>query len=107
MTNFRWLGLPLLGAVLHGCAAVTPHCAGGATAALQDTLYFGTGKPGGGVVTDAEWATFLATEVMPRFPAGLTVMTADGQWLGDDGKITSEQSQVLQLVHAADAASNT
>jgi hypothetical protein len=35
-----------------------------------DTLYFGTQKPEGGVVSDAEWQQFLSDEITSRFPSG-------------------------------------
>ena len=44
-----------------------------------DTLYFGTGKPDGSVVTAAEWQQFLHDEVTPRFP-GFTHWEAHGSW---------------------------
>jgi hypothetical protein len=34
-----------------------------------------------------------------RFPNGLTVWEADGQWKGQDGAIGHEKSKVLLLVH--------
>ena len=73
--------------------------------ALQDSVYFGTGMPDGAVVTTDEWEGFLATAVTPRFPQGLTVSTVSGQWRGADGSIVREQTHVLGLVHADDAAS--
>jgi len=85
---------------LHGL-----HCKGGEQLAIQDSLYFGTGKPNG-VVTADEWAAFLRTEVTPRFPQGLTVHEASGQWRGADGAIVREATHVLQLVHPDDASSD-
>jgi len=81
-------------------------CGDGEQALVHDTLYFGTGKPRGGTVTPAEWSEFLKSTVTPRFPQGLTVTPASGQWRGADGAIVQEASQVLQLVHADDAASD-
>jgi hypothetical protein len=81
---------------LHGL-----HCKGGEQLAIQDSVYFGTGKPNG-VVTTEEWADFLRTEVTPRFPQGLTVHEASGQWRGADGAIVREATHVLQLVHPND-----
>src|SRR6185503_16288331 len=36
-------------------------------------LYFGSSKPDGSVVTEAEYQLFVNNEVTPRFPDGLTV----------------------------------
>lgn len=88
------------------CCASAPaiQCGAAQQAAIQDTLYFGTGIPDGGVVTPDAWSTFLAEVVTPRFPQGLTVAQAAGQWRGDNGAIVQEDSYVLQLVHSGDAA---
>lgn len=32
------------------------------------------------MVSDEDWRAFLAAEVTPRFPDGLTVIDAAGQW---------------------------
>lgn len=101
--------------VAGGCAPavrahppMAPAVAQGAW--ITDRLYFGRGIPGGGTVSDAEWATFLREAVTPRFPEGITVLQAEGQWRGADGGVVQEPSFVLDLVHApgaeADAAVN-
>ena len=97
-------------ASLAPCSPAVRPCTGagcedGEQALVHDTLYFGTGKPRGGMVTPAEWSEFLKSTVTPRFPQGLTVSPASGQWRGADGAIVQEASQVLQLVHPDDAAS--
>lgn len=90
---------------LGACASLPqPRCRAGEQPALQDSLYFGTGKPDG-VVTRGEWAAFLETTVTPRFPQGLSVAEASGQWRGADGSIVRESTHVLHLVHPDDAAS--
>jgi hypothetical protein len=43
--------------------------------------------------------------VTPRFPSGLTVWPAAGQWRGNDGEVVREASYVLNLLHAPDAKS--
>jgi hypothetical protein len=95
-----------LAATLGGCAPMhRAACATGEAPLIHDTLYFGTGKPRGGTVTPAEWGEFLKSTVTPRFPQGLTVSPASGQWRGADGAIVQEASQVLQLVHPDDDTS--
>lgn len=74
---------------------------------IQDVLYFGLSKPSGGQITPEQWQGFLREEVTPRFPAGLSVVDAAGQWRGNDGTIVQENSKVLTLVHADDKASET
>jgi Protein of unknown function (DUF3574) len=71
---------------------------------VSETLYLGTATPDGAVDT-AEWTRFLQQSVTPRFPEGLTVWQASGQWRGADGQIVEEPSHVLNLVHAGDEAS--
>jgi hypothetical protein len=104
----RFAIVALLAATLAACAPMRgPGCANGEQPVVHDSLFFGTGKPRGGVVTPAEWAGFLRGTVTPRFPQGLTVSPASGQWRGADGAIVQEASQVLQLVHPDDAASES
>lgn len=71
----------------------------------QIELYFGRGVGGGLVVSEIAWRQFLAEEVTPRFPDGLTVVDASGQWRGDDGEIVREPTKLLiVLVPDAEAA---
>lgn len=62
-------------------------------------LYIGRSKPGGGIVTEAEWQNFLAGVVTPRFPDGFTILSGTGQYREKSGKIISEPSQVLVFVY--------
>jgi hypothetical protein len=94
----------VLAVALCGCASMSV-CRSGEQASVHDTLYFGTGRPDGGVVSVGEWTRFLETVVTPRFPQGLTVSEVSGQWRGNDGSIVRESTHVLQLVHPDDAAS--
>ena len=73
------------------------------TAQLRTTLYFGLARPKG-AVSELEWQMFLRDEVTPRFPDGLTVWDADGQWRSPAGSIDQENSKVLLLVHPDTAA---
>ena len=81
-----------------------PRCASSEQSAVQDSLYFGTGRATG-VVTPEEWSKFLEVAVTPRFPRGLTVSQASGQWRGADGSIVRESTYVLHLLHTSDAQS--
>lgn len=88
-----------------GCAGSGPAPAplSGTQALVRSELYFGRLKPDGSVVTDAEWRTFVAEQVVPRFPDGFTVLDALGQYRGRDGKIIAEPTKVLLIVHGPDA----
>jgi hypothetical protein len=82
---------------------LTLSCAGFAIYEKQelDTLYFGTQKPDGGVVSDAEWQQFLAGEITARFPSGLTTWDAFGQWRDAHNVIERERTHIVQIVHPA------
>jgi len=67
---------------LHGDAARPDEASGW----VRSELYFGVGEEANEradqpVLGEAEWRAFLDQEVTPRFPDGLTVVDAYGQWL--------------------------
>jgi hypothetical protein len=99
----RRVRLPVIVAsvLLVGACARAPErpCMPGEQRLVNELLYFGMAKPDG-AVSDEEWAQFLQSVVTPRFPDGLTVWRASGQWKSADGSITREASVVLNLVHA-------
>jgi hypothetical protein len=88
------LALPLL---LAGCAA-PPACPPGLSAATEASLFFGRSRGEMEVVSDADWTGFLAQVVTPRFPDGLTVLDAAGQWRDRSGRIGRERAKLLLLV---------
>ena len=61
-------------------------------------LYFGTARPDG-AVTEEEFQAFIDREVTSRFPGGLTVVKAEGQFWGEDGTLVKEQSYILILLY--------
>ena len=79
--------------------SATADCGVSSAPQLRTTLYFGLSRPKGSV-SELEWQIFLRDEVTRRFPDGLTVWQAEGQWLTPAGSIDREQSKVLLLVHA-------
>ena len=81
------------------------QCGASATAQLRTTLYFGLARPKGSV-SELEWQVFLRDEVTARFPDGLTVWDANGQWRRSDGQVDHEGSKVLLLVHPDTAAAS-
>ena len=66
---------------------------------IRTELYFGR-------VADDDWKTFLEGTVTPRFPAGLTVIDAQGQWRGKDGVIHPVPTRILVILHPEDEASD-
>src|SRR5688572_435979 len=81
------------------CATVQPTVS---QAVLADRLFCGLSIPGGGEVSEAEWRAFIAEEVTPRFPDGLTIWRAEGQWRGADGVIVREPTLIIEILHQHD-----
>jgi len=81
-------------------------CGPSASPLTRTTLYFGLSHRSG-MVTQTQWQRFLRQEVTPRFPEGLTVWEADGQWRRSDGTIARERAKVLLLVHEGTPAVQT
>jgi hypothetical protein len=100
------LGL-VIGRASSGVASAQPaaetSCTTTTAPQLRTTLYFGLARPKGSV-SELEWQVFLRDEVTSRFPEGLTVWDADGQWRNAGGSIDHENSKVLLLVHPDTAA---
>ena len=92
---------------LSGCSTLwSPACALGERVSIAEIVYFGANKPGG-VVSPEEWSTFLREVVTPKFPDGLSVWQATGQWQGGDGTLIKESTFVLSLVHAREPSFET
>ncbi|HEY7479415.1 MAG TPA: DUF3574 domain-containing protein [Gemmatimonadales bacterium] len=87
-------------------ASAVAHCAAGDTALVRDVLYFGRNTPGGHELSDSAWQQFVDQVLTPRFPAGLTIWDAAGQWRGASGQVERERSKVLTLLHAGDSVSD-
>ena len=65
-------------------------------------LLFGRNIAGKLGVTEQRWTRFLATEVTPRFPDGLTVLNAAGQWRDQKkNRIVREPSKLVTIITAA------
>lgn len=116
MRGMVWsLGLALL---LAGCAtapaprAVTASLEGDAarpaqsSAWIRSELYFGVGgEDGSDVIDEVRWRAFLDASVTPRFPDGLTVFDAYGQWLfRGDPEPNRLRTKVLVILHENTAA---
>jgi uncharacterized protein DUF3574 len=85
-------------------AAQQPACHDPLKSMLRAELYFGRSLAHGNRVSETQWAHFVAREITPRFPDGLTVFDAKGQWRdGAHGAIVREPSKVVVIVTADDA----
>src|SRR6266849_2298239 len=70
----------------------------------QIELMFGRNIAGHLRVGEAAWSRFLAREITPRFPDGLTVLDAAGQWQDPiGGRMVREPSKMVIIVAADDA----
>ena len=86
---------------LSACAqqpGVRPVCTAPLKPAVAIDLYFGRDKPAGGEVTDAEWGAFLNEVVTSRFPDGLSVFDASGQYREPSGRMVRERSKRLVVI---------
>lgn len=66
---------------------------------VRTELYFGTNRSNGQPITEMEFDKFIETEVTPRFPDGLTLLTGYGQFRNSVGSIIREKSFVLILFY--------
>jgi hypothetical protein len=84
--------------VLSACTVLPQACAPPAESMVSAELLFGR-KIGDRIgVSEAAFAAFLAREITPRFPDGLTVVDARGQWRDQDrGAIVREPSKLVLL----------
>ncbi len=57
-------------------------------------------------VSDKAWDRFLAAEVTPRFPDGLTVYDARGQWRNPKTQAISRERSKVVMVAMPPAADN-
>ncbi|MCY4502511.1 MAG: DUF3574 domain-containing protein [Alphaproteobacteria bacterium] len=89
--------------------AETEPCPPGFERYGEYRMFFGRSRPGGGTVSDEEWGGFLAAEVTPRFPDGLTVLDGAGQWQDGSGAIGREGAKLLIVLAepGADAVRRT
>ncbi|MEO0679772.1 MAG: DUF3574 domain-containing protein [Pseudomonadota bacterium] len=79
-------------------AAALAQCAEGAMAWDRSELYFGLSRAGA-EISPEEFTGFLDAEVTPRFPDGMTVVTAQGRWRSPEGRMVQENSMMVILLH--------
>ena len=65
-------------------------------------LVFGLGHR----VTSRAFMIFLAREVTPRFPDGLSLFSGYGQWRNGKGQMLKEASRLLLIWYVPDAQTN-
>ena len=92
--------LAMLLLLLAGCAGPQALlCPAGEDSAAVADLLFGRNIGHRLGVSEAAWRRFLAAQVAPRFPDGLTVFDTTGQWRDTDtGRVVREPSKVVTVV---------
>ncbi len=88
-------------------AAVAWSCLAGAAGAQSPTplqtdgvkseIYFGSDMGAGQSVSQQAWEEFLSEVVVPRFPAGLTLLEGLGRGLRSSGPLT--RTRILIVIH--------
>ena len=110
----QYLQLPVIAVACAGLGAgamtayrlaAAPSCRAGAAPYARLELLFGLGRQRSGEISEGEWRAFLEMEVTPRFPAGLTVLAAYGQWRSPSGVMIKEPSRMLVIWYRQEATS--
>lgn len=85
-------------------AGEVERCAAGAEPQVVATMYFGRNIGGELGVSEEEWDAFVDAQITPRFPDGLTVADAAGQWRDPDSEeIVREPSKTLTVFLSEEA----
>lgn len=100
----RLCGL-LLGLLAEGASAeaAVSDCRTGSQRMARVELFFGAGRTLGR--QQKAWRDFVARVVTPRFPDGLTVVDAAGQWRGAHG-LEREASRMMIIIYRPDGDSD-
>ena len=86
-------------AALAACSgAPTLRCADGSERFTEYQLYMGRNDGSGEIVDDQAWQAFLEDTVTPRFPDGLTVLDAQGQYRDSQGTVYKERTKLLVIL---------
>ena len=91
LAALAFVATPTLGANAAACPSGTELFA-------EYRLFFGRSQGEVEVVNEEAWRAFLAEEVTPRFPDGLTVLDAAGQWREGSSMIVRERTKLLLLL---------
>ena len=94
----------MLAVALSGSAsAQLVDCRGGQRPTQVAELMFGRNIGNRIGVSEARWSQFVDREITPRFPNGLTVFNAAGQWRDRaSNRIVREASKIVQIVLPGD-----
>jgi hypothetical protein len=91
--------LGLISLTVASAAQPAMQCSGAQKPWMVAELLFGRGN-----VSDFNWTRFVDAEITPRFPDGLTVYDARGQWKNPQtGTISRERSKMVMIAMPPDA----
>ena len=97
-----WVAVVLMIAVfvLVACAPSPAEmpCSDGSERYDEYRLFFGRNIGDAERVSDEDWRASLADTVTPRFPDGLSVFDAAGQWRDSEGAIVRERSKMVLIL---------
>jgi hypothetical protein len=96
--------LPIGASAPDGASAESLSCRSAQKPSQVAELLFGRKIADRIGVSEGAWRQFVAREMTPRFPDGLTVIDATGQWRNPQTKkLVREPSKVVQIVLPGDA----
>lgn len=102
--------LPAVLVALAACAekpvTAVPACPAGTERSTMVELFMGRNAGDRLRVRDADWARFLTEEITSRFPEGMSVHDASGQWRdnANGGRLVREPAKVVRIVLPGDGA---
>ena len=100
MPTYRLPAAVLALLLVGGSASAQPlACSAPQTAQQVADLMFGRKIGDRIAVSEAQWERFVDREITPRFPDGLTVFDARGQWRDEKrNRIVREPSKIVTIV---------
>ena len=102
MQRFAAALIGLIALTAASAAQPSLQCTGNQKPWIVAELLFGRSN-----VSDFNWDRFLTAEVTPRFPDGLTVYDARGQWRNPQTKtISRERTKVVMIAVPPDAGND-
>ena len=102
--------LAILGlcAMLTGCSTLQlAGCPAGQASLRTAQLFFARNDGKGLAVSDQAFRKFMADEVSPRFPQGLSVLDGGAQWRGEANRMIRESAKVVSVALPARGDSAT
>jgi hypothetical protein len=94
-----WLAILLLSVGISAARAQAPECQAGLKPQAVAELLFGRNIGDKLGVSEARFARFVDREISPRFPDGLTILDAKGEWRDANRGVTvHEPSKMVEIV---------